>query len=85
MFLLWVAFAASSMSFAQPSKVELVSDEKGFTLLKDSEPYYIKGAGAKSHFGLLANSGANSIRVWSTNNEAYLDSAYAYNMTVALG
>ncbi len=85
MFLLWVAFAASSMSFAQPSKVELVSDEKGFTLLKDSEPYYIKGAGAKSHFGLLANSGANSIRVWSTNNEAYLDSAHAYNMTVALG
>lgn len=79
------ALVSYSLSFSQPSKVELIEDEAGFTLIKDAEPYYIKGAGAKSHFGLLANSGANSIRVWSTTNEAYLDSAHAYNMTVSLG
>ena len=75
----------SSSMFSQPCKVEIVKNHQGYTLLKDRKPYYIKGAGAKSQFNLLANSGANSIRVWSTNNESYLDSAQKYNLTVALG
>ena len=49
------------------------------------EPYYIKGAGAKEHFGLLEESGANSIRLWSTSKAALLDSALAHGMTVCLG
>ena len=71
---------------AQVSKVEVRKESKtDYGLYKNDNPYYIKGAGAKSHFDLLAKSGANSIRVWSTNNEALLDSAHQYDMTVTLG
>ena len=71
---------------AQVSKVEVRKESKtDYGLYKNDNPYYIKGAGAKSHFDLLAKSGANSIRVWSTNNKALLDSAHQYDMTVTLG
>ena len=73
-------------SHSQISKVEVVKNISGnFELLKNGEPYYIKGAGAKDNFKLLVNSGANSIRVWSTNNKSLLDSAYKYGLSVTLG
>ncbi len=73
-------------TFAQVSKVEVTTNELGnFELQRNGVPYYIKGAGAKDHFDLLAKSGANSIRVWSTNNKAFLDSAHHYGLTVSLG
>ncbi len=72
-------------AYSQPSKVEVIKINNSYTLLKDGEPYYIKGAGAKDHFGLLESSGANSIRIWSTNNGQLLDSAYNHGMTVSLG
>ena len=73
-------------SYSQISKVEVVKNISGnFELLKNGEPYYIKGAGAKDNFKLLVNSGANSIRVWSTNNKSLLDSAYKYGLSVTLG
>ena len=71
---------------SQVSKVEVIKNTSGnFELQKNGTPYYIKGAGAKDHFELLKKSGANSIRVWSTNNRAFLDSAYLYGFTVTLG
>ena len=73
-------------TYSQVSKVEVSTNALGnFELLKDGVPYYIKGAGAKDHFDLLVNSGANSIRIWSTNNSALLDSAHKHGLTVALG
>ena len=56
-----------------------------FELQRNGKPYYIKGAGAKDHFDLLVKSGANSIRIWSTNNKELLDSAHKHNLTVTLG
>ena len=71
---------------SQVSKVEVKKNINGyFELLRNGEPYYIKGAGAKDHFDLLVESGANSIRIWSTNNNALLDSAYHHNLSVTLG
>ena len=59
---------------SQVSKVEVTTNASGdFELHRNGVPYYIKGAGAKDHFDLLVKSGANSIRVWSTNNRAFLD------------
>ena len=84
-FTVLVATTLSTHGFAQPCTVEIVKVQKEFKLLKDGKPYYIKGAGAKSHFNLLANSGANSIRVWSTNNKSYLDSAQKHGLSVSLG
>ena len=72
--------------YAQVSKVEVTKNALGnFELQRNGIPYYIKGAGAKDHFDLLVRSGGNSIRVWSTNNKAFLDSAYHYGLTVTLG
>ena len=50
---------------SQLNKVEVKTNSLGnFELLRNGVPYYIKGAGAKDHFDLLVESGANSIRVW---------------------
>ena len=71
---------------SQLNKVEVKTNSLGnFELLRNGVPYYIKGAGAKDHFDLLVESGANSIRVWSTNNKAFLDSAHKHGLTVTLG
>ena len=71
---------------SQLNKVEVKTNSLGnFELLRNGVPYYIKGAGAKDHFDLLVESGANSIRVWSTNNKAFLDSAHQNGLTVTLG
>ena len=71
--------------FPQNNKIEILKNDEGYALLNNGNPYYIKGAGAKSNFQVAANSGANSIRIWSTNNKQYLDSIYKYGLTVTLG
>ena len=79
-----MAFALTAHS--QVSKVEVTTNALGnFELQRNGIPYYIKGAGAKDHFDLLVKSGANSIRLWSTNNKALLDSAHHHGLTVTLG
>ena len=83
--LLQIALFASPSANAQPVRVEIIQNETGYELHRAGEPYYIKGAGAKEHFGLLEESGANSIRLWSTSKAALLDSALAHGMTVCLG
>ena len=74
------------IAYSQVNKVEVITNYSGnFELLRNGEPYYIKGAGAKSHFDLLKESGANSIRIWSTNKKELLDSAHNHGLTVTLG
>ena len=81
-FLLTCSITAQS----QVNKVEVIKNSYGnFELQRNGMPYYIKGAGAKDHFDLLVKSGANSIRIWSTNNKELLDSAHKHNLTVTLG
>ena len=81
LFSILYAFTAHS----QVSKVEVSTNSFGnFELKRNGVPYYIKGAGAKDHFGLLVKSGANSIRIWSTNNKSLLDSEHHYGLTVTL-
>ena len=83
-FMLCMSCALTAKS--QLNKVEVKTNSLGnFELLRNGVPYYIKGAGAKDHFDLLVKSGANSIRVWSTNNKAFLDSAHKHGLTVTLG
>ncbi len=67
------------------NKVSIVQNGDSFQLYNNGKPYYIKGAGAKSNFKQAVESGANSIRIWSTNNEDLLDSAYKYGLSVSLG
>ena len=86
LFCLLFGILYSLTSHSQVSKVEVTTNASGnFELQRNGAPYYIKGAGAKDHFDLLVKSGANSIRVWSTNNSELLDSAYQHGLTVTLG
>ncbi|MAO71770.1 MAG: hypothetical protein CMD02_04590 [Flavobacteriales bacterium] len=86
LFFLVINFISTITSYSQVSRVEVTTNSSGnFELHRNGIPYYIKGAGAKDHFDLLVNSGANSIRVWSTNNKSLLDSAYNHGLTVTLG
>ena len=84
-FILIVLFIFPATSFSQVAKVSIIKTSNGFQLTKNGEPYYIKGAGAKSNFKKVVESGGNSIRIWSTNKSELLDSAYKYNLSVCLG
>lgn len=71
---------------ATVSKVEIINTEDGFVLLREGEPYYIKGAGIESHYDKLAESGGNSIRVWGINQwEKAFQMAEKYGLTVCAG
>lgn len=85
----WIVAAAltAGMAVAEPVKVELAPTANGFQLLRNGEPYQIKGAGGTTSFDLLAKSGGNSIRTWGVDDatEQLLDDAHANGLTVCLG
>lgn len=67
-------------------KVEIVGRNGNFTLMRNGEPYFIKGAGGYTHFEKLAASGGNSVRVWHTEDaQRVLDEAHRHGLTVTLG
>lgn len=77
-----------------PAKTEIVQKYGTFTLLRNGEPYYIKGAGGQKYLPRLAEYGGNSFRLWSTNDEKQesgktisqlLDEADSLGLTVTLG
>ncbi len=66
--------------------VSLTQQEGKWILLRDGEPYFIKGAGGSADFAYLAAVGGNSVRTWSTENATrVLDSAHQQGLTVMLG
>ncbi|MFW5877906.1 MAG: glycoside hydrolase family 2 TIM barrel-domain containing protein [bacterium] len=77
-----------------PVKTEIIQKEGNYTLLRNGEPYYIKGAGGQKYLSRLAEYGGNSFRLWSTNNETQesgktisqlLNEADSLDLTVTLG
>jgi exo-beta-1,3-glucanase (GH17 family) len=74
-----------------PVKVEIVKSDSGYRLLRDGQPYVIKGAGmVVDDIERFAANGGNSIRNWSTlsrkqDTPALLDAAHEHGVTVALG
>ncbi|MDJ0794256.1 MAG: glycoside hydrolase family 2 TIM barrel-domain containing protein [Woeseiaceae bacterium] len=71
---------------AEAIPVELEKTEQGWQLLRGGEPYFIKGAGGSGSLELLAASGGNSIRTWSTDGAGkILDQAHALGLTVTVG
>ena len=59
-------------------KVDVIKTESGYQLLRDGEPYYIKGIGGKGPYDLLAEYGGNSIRTWGIGD---WDEAFAEYFT----
>jgi len=71
---------------AEPVPVELQQLDGNWQLLRDGEPYQIRGAGGTGPLDRLAAAGANSVRTWNAVNvESVLDEAHALGMTVTVG
>lgn len=57
--------------------------DKGFQLIRNGNPFYIKGAAGDSYFKELADVGGNTIRLYDTINlENNLDTAAKYGLAV---
>jgi hypothetical protein len=69
------------------SKVEIISTDKGFQLLRNGEPYYINGAGGTVKLEELKKYGGNSIRTWGidANTDKVLEEAHKLGLTVTFG
>ncbi len=72
---------------AGPIKVEVVQTEGSWQLLRDDEPYFVKGVGGTENLELLATLGANSVRTWGVGDQtlAVLDRAHELGLTVTVG
>ncbi len=55
-----------------------------WTLLRNGQPCFIRGAGGTAYLDALVEAGGNSIRTWSSSREA-LDKAGEKGLTVCLG
>ena len=78
--------AAQELITANPINVEVKKIADSYRIIRNGQPYYIKGAGGSSRLAELAERGGNSIRTWSTHRaQAVLDSAQKYNLTVMMG
>jgi hypothetical protein len=77
----------SILSFdKEVNKVEIVKSDNGFQLLRNGEPFYIKGAGGKGDSKTFAEYGGNSIRTWGVDqwHETFYE-AEKYGLTVFAG
>lgn len=68
------------------NSVSIVKLDGAYQLYRNTEPYYIKGAGGYAHYELIKEYGGNSVRLWSTEGaKEYLDKANELGLTVTLG
>ncbi len=69
-----------------PSVVRLTKTDKGYQLIRNGDPYFIKGAGGRDRLEDLVQAGGNSIRTWGADNKgALLDKAHSLGLTVTIG
>ena len=67
-------------------QTEIINSDSGFQLIRNSEPYYVNGAGGTTQLDVLQEIGGNSIRTWGTENaQEILDEAYSRGISVCLG
>jgi hypothetical protein len=91
---LFVAFALSFpfVVVSQDSKskgaikVEVKKTGSTYQLMRNGQPYFIKGAGGTGYMDRIVAYGGNSVRTWSTEGGMQiLDSAQKYGLTVLMG
>lgn len=88
--LLALLLAATTGALAAPVPVEVVRRDGSWVLLRDGEPYRIRGAGVDgTDFASLAERGGNSVRTWAADipgrsAREVLDNAHALGLTVSL-
>ncbi len=68
------------------SIVEIVKTDQGYQLVRNGEPYFIKGAGGSGDLKILADCGGNSIRTWGVEQwDKTFKEAEKYGLTVFAG
>ncbi len=78
--------ALTAALLVAPVKVEIVKQGDSFQLLRDGQPYFIKGAGGSNNFATLKRAGGNSLRTWGAENLwGQLGEAQALGLTVTVG
>lgn len=76
----------AAKSESTPSVVKLVKKDEGYQLLRNGQPFFVKGGGGDGSLSLLAASGGNSVRTWGADNlGAVLDDAQKQGITVTAG
>lgn len=71
---------------AQPAKISLIQNNGQWQLLKNGQPYYVKGAGGTVQLDLLVECGGNTIRTWGIDDaQRILDEAHSKGLMVMLG
>ncbi|MDG5765981.1 glycoside hydrolase family 2 TIM barrel-domain containing protein [Balneolales bacterium ANBcel1] len=82
-------FACSGTTEHSGQSVPVTLEQDGdgnYTIYRDGEPYFIKGAGGSSRLDMLVETGGNSIRTWSTDDAGrILDEAHERGLSVMLG
>lgn len=68
------------------SVVRIQTTPRGFQLVRNGQPYFIRGAGGHSRMAELVTAGGNSVRTWHAENMGKcLDDAQDAGLTVTLG
>ncbi len=79
-------FAVVAQQNKSAIKVEVKKEGASYQLMRNGQPYFIKGAGGTGYMSRIAAYGGNSVRTWDTKNgQQVLDSAKKYGLTVLLG
>lgn len=79
-------FVASNPPVQAQSKVVVQKTNNKFTLMRNDQPYRIKGVGGDSHLTELVKAGGNSIRTWGADQlETVLADAEKHGLTVCAG
>lgn len=84
--LLGFGLLVNSFAFGQGSKVEVVESEGSWTLLVNSQDFYVRGAGGIDEMDLVKSIGGNTVRTWGIENaQEVLDEAHEKGLKVMLG
>lgn len=73
-----------ALTESKPSIVKIQITGLRYELIRNGQPYFIKGAGGTQYLDKLKEAGGNSIRTWNGTKED-LDKANAKNLTVCVG
>ncbi|HMB95950.1 MAG TPA: glycoside hydrolase family 2 TIM barrel-domain containing protein, partial [Tepidisphaeraceae bacterium] len=76
----------SAAAHAAATRTEIVQRDGKWQLIRDGQPYFIKGAGGGASKQLLASLGGNSFRTWGTDGlDEQLEEARKLSLSVTVG
>ncbi|MEJ5962249.1 glycoside hydrolase family 2 TIM barrel-domain containing protein [Pedobacter immunditicola] len=86
LFCLLIFSSCSSDKPISEAKVSIKKENGKFTLYRNGEPFYIKGAAGDTHLDKLRKAGGNAIRIWDTTNvDSILKKANENGIAVIIG